>query len=60
MSLELDMSFWEIAASMVFVLGVGVVSGRILGVHRGFRRATAAGVLVVADADARGGPDTSA
>jgi len=45
MSLELDMSFWEIVASTIFVLGVGVVSGRILGVHRGFLRATCAGVL---------------
>src|SRR6478609_11830118 len=45
MSFEIDMSFWEIVATTVFVLGVGVVSGRILGVHRGFLRATAAGVV---------------
>ena len=34
-------SFW----SIVFVLGVGFVSGRILGVRRGFLRATAAGLI---------------
>ena len=44
MSIELDLSFWEIVVAIVFVLGVGVVSGRILGVHRGFIRATVAGL----------------
>ena len=45
MSIELDLSFWEIFWSIVFVLGVGFVSGRILGVRRGFLRATAAGLI---------------
>ena len=45
MSLEIEMSFWEVVGTTIFVLGVGFVSGRILGVHRGFLRATAAGVL---------------
>jgi len=44
MSFEIDMSFWEIVGTTIFVLGVGFVSGRILGVHRGFLRATAAGI----------------
>ena len=45
MSIELDLSFWEIFWSIVFVLGVGFVSGRILGVRRGFLRATVAGLI---------------
>jgi len=45
MSIELDLSFWEIFWSIVFVIGVGFVSGRILGVRRGFLRATAAGLI---------------
>ena len=45
MSIELDLSFWEIVVAIIFVLGVGFVSGRILGVHRGFIRATVAGVV---------------
>ena len=45
MSIEFDLSFWEIVFVIVFVLGVGVVSGRILGVHRGFVRATVAGIV---------------
>lgn len=43
--LDLDLSFWEIVWSIIFVLGVGFVSGRILGVRRGFFRATTAGLL---------------
>jgi len=43
--IDLDLSFWQIVLVIVFVLGVGFVSGRILGIHRGFLRATAAGVL---------------
>src|SRR4051812_4555024 len=45
MSIEIDLSFWEILFVIIFVLGVGVVSGRILGVHRGFIRATVAGIV---------------
>ena len=45
MSLELDLSFWESIGAIIFVLGVGFVSGRILGVRRGFFRAAAAGLL---------------
>ena len=45
MSIETRLSFWEIVGTTIFVLGVGVVSGRILGVHRGFLRATVAGML---------------
>lgn len=45
MSIDISLSFWEFVFAVVFVLGVGFVSGRILGVHRGFLRATAAGVL---------------
>ncbi len=45
MSLELDLSFWETIGAIIFVLGVGFVSGRILGVRRGFFRAAAAGLL---------------
>ena len=45
MSIEIDLSFWEILFVIVFVLGVGVVSGRILGIHRGFIRATVAGIV---------------
>lgn len=45
MSFELDLSFWETIGAIIFVLGVGLVSGRILGVRRGFLRATVAGVL---------------
>jgi ubiquinone biosynthesis protein len=40
-----DLSFWELLVSALFVLSVGFVSGRVLGVHRGFLRATAAGIL---------------
>jgi len=43
--MTIDLSFWSTVWIVVFVLGVGVVSGRILGIHRGFGRATAAGVL---------------
>jgi ubiquinone biosynthesis protein len=45
MSIELDLSFWQWVGAIVFVMGVGFVSGRILGVRRGFLRATLAGVL---------------
>jgi len=43
--MTIELSFWSTVWTVVFVLGVGVVSGRILGIHRGFGRATAAGVL---------------
>ena len=45
MSIEIDLSFWQWIGAIVFIMGVGVVSGRILGVRRGFLRATAAGVI---------------
>ncbi len=45
MSIEIDLSFWQWVGAIVFIMGVGVVSGRILGVRRGFFRATAAGVI---------------
>lgn len=45
MSIDISLSFWEAVFAIVFVLGVGFVSGRILGVRRGFIRATTAGVL---------------
>ncbi len=45
MSIELDLSFWQWVGAIVFMMGVGFVSGRILGVRRGFLRATSAGVL---------------
>ncbi len=45
MSIEIDLSFWQIVLVVVFVLGVGFVSGRVLGIHRGFLRATAAGIV---------------
>lgn len=38
-------SFWQIFWATVFVLVVGVISGRILGVRRGWGRAAVAGVL---------------
>jgi ubiquinone biosynthesis protein len=43
--LEIDLSPVEWLLAVVFVLAVGIVSGRILGVSRGFVRATVAGVL---------------
>jgi len=45
MSIEISLSFWETFWIIVFVLSVGAVSGRILGIHRGFLRATVAGIL---------------
>ena len=45
MHLEIDLSPGEWLLAVLFVLGVGFVSGRILGVSRGFLRATVAGVL---------------
>ncbi|HEY7812759.1 MAG TPA: hypothetical protein VIC62_05940 [Nakamurella sp.] len=42
MSIEIDLTFWQYLLVVVFVLGVGFVAGRILGIHRGFLRATAA------------------
>lgn len=45
MQLEIDLSPGEWLLAVLFVLGVGIVSGRILGVSRGFLRATVAGVL---------------
>ncbi|HEY5878040.1 MAG TPA: AarF/UbiB family protein [Nakamurella sp.] len=45
MSIEIDLTFWQYLMVIVFVLGVGFVSGRILGIHRGFLRATAAGIV---------------
>jgi ubiquinone biosynthesis protein len=45
MSIEIDLTFWQYLLVIVFVLGVGFVSGRILGIHRGFLRATAAGIV---------------
>jgi ubiquinone biosynthesis protein len=65
MSFEIDLSFWEIVGTTIFVLGVGIVSGRILGVHRGFLRATAAGIagsvvgLLVAALVLRGDSDAT-
>lgn len=38
-------SFWSAFWAFVFVLVVGVISGRILGVRRGWGRATVAGVI---------------
>jgi len=43
--LEIDLSPIEWLLAVLFILGVGIVSGRILGVSRGFLRATVAGVL---------------
>lgn len=43
--LVLDLSFWQWILAVLFVLGVGLVSGRILGIARGVGRATVAGVL---------------
>ena len=43
--MTIDLSFWGTVWIVVFVLGVGVVSGRILGIHRGFGRAAVAGLL---------------
>jgi ubiquinone biosynthesis protein len=45
LQLEIDLSPVEWLFAVLFVLGVGIVSGRILGVSRGFLRATVAGVL---------------
>ncbi len=45
MSIDIDLSFWQYLLVIAFVLGVGFVSGRILGIHRGFLRATAAGIV---------------
>ncbi len=45
MSIQLDLTFWEWVEAIIFVLFVGVVSGRILGVRRGFWRSTIAGFL---------------
>ncbi len=45
MSIQLDLGFWEWVGTIIFVLFVGVVSGRILGVRRGFWRATIAGFI---------------
>ncbi|HET8970210.1 MAG TPA: AarF/UbiB family protein, partial [Candidatus Nanopelagicales bacterium] len=45
MSIEIDLTFWQYLLVVVFVLGVGFVSGHILGIHRGFLRATAAGIV---------------
>jgi len=45
MSIEIDLTFWQYLMVIVFVLGVGFVSGRILGIRRGFLRATAAGIV---------------
>jgi ubiquinone biosynthesis protein len=45
MSIEISLTFWETIWTIVFVLSVGIVSGRILGIHRGFIRATFAGIL---------------
>ncbi len=45
MSLEIDLTFWQWVLAIVFVLGVGFVTGRILGIHRGFIRATLAGIV---------------
>lgn len=38
-------SFWSLFWAVVFILIVGIVSGRILGVQRGWGRATVAGIL---------------
>jgi ubiquinone biosynthesis protein len=43
--LQIDLSPSEWLLAVLFVLGIGFVSGRILGVSRGFFRATVAGVL---------------
>jgi ubiquinone biosynthesis protein len=43
--LEIDLSLGEWLLAILFILGVGIVSGRILGVSRGIFRATVAGVL---------------
>jgi ubiquinone biosynthesis protein len=45
LQLEIDLSPVEWLFAVLFVLGVGIVSGRVLGVSRGFLRATVAGVL---------------
>ena len=45
MSLEIELTFWQWVLAIVFVLGVGFVTGRILGIHRGFLRATLAGIV---------------
>ena len=45
LNLEIDLSPIEWVLAVLFILGIGIVSGRILGVSRGFRRATVAGVL---------------
>lgn len=45
LQLEIDLSPGEWLLAVLFVLGVGIVSGRILGVSRGFLRATVAGAL---------------
>ncbi len=45
MSIDLELTWWQYLLVIVFVLGVGFVSGRILGIHRGFLRATLAGIV---------------
>jgi ubiquinone biosynthesis protein len=45
LDLEIDLSPIEWLLAVLFVLGVGIVSGRVLDVSRGFLRATVAGVL---------------
>ncbi len=45
MSFKIHLPFWGWVAAVVFVVGVGMVSGRILGVQRGAVRASIAGLL---------------
>jgi ubiquinone biosynthesis protein len=41
--LEIDLSPIQWLLAVLFVLGIGIVSGRILGISRGFLRASSCG-----------------
>ena len=45
MEISLDLTFWEWILAIIYVSFVGLVSGRILGVRRGFWRAAISGIL---------------